>query len=349
MWESVGHSVAAEEYGGRKMVLLLRLLAAAVAAAALQGCASFRGAPLLDPKQTLQSSDPLYDGYVKKFFAEETAERRMAIRDEFITVRMGQIDRAHGDYKKALHSQRSSTAVGLDAVLLTLAAVAATVSDAGTSVGAAALTGVFVGSRASVDKNVFFDQALPAIFSQMDARRDVFRGRLFAGMLLSDTTYRLADADSDLSQYQEAGTVYGAVAAITSQAGQAKAQAEKVLRDRLPTEAEIRGELTTRGFRVERAASTTTTELLKKCLVPPQSVLDPKIEKQFDVWFETAHPEWLNSLPKDKKPPSSITPQSDFMTVGAYEPLRKQAFGDATLGPLLRQCNHPPIPAKASP
>lgn len=321
------------------MVSLFRLLILLVAVAALQGCSSFRGAPLWDPTIALSTSDSMYDGYVKKFYLETTSANRMAIRDEFITVRMGQVDRAYAVYKQELHSQRATSSVGIDAAMLSLAAIAATVSDAGTAVGAAALAGVVAGSRASFDKNVFFDQALPAIFAQMDAQRSVFRARLQAGMMLADDAYRLSDADGDLNQYQQAGTIYGAVAAITSQAGQAQAAAEKVLSDRLPTEAEIRTELTRRGFKVERAASTTTTELLKKCLLA-DGKLDPKIRSLFQAWFATAHPAWKN-LPANAKLPATPTPQSDFLTLETYESLRKQAFDDTTLGPLLRQCNNP--------
>lgn len=328
------------------MASLLRLLVLVIAVAALQGCSSFRGAPLWDPTKPLNTSDPVYDGYVTRFYTGTTAERRMAIRDEYITVRMGQVDRAYGNYKQELHLQRTSSAVGIDAAMLTLAAIAATVSDPGTAVGAAALAGVVAGSRASFDKNVFFDQALPAILSQMDAQRSVIRARLFAGMMLTDVAYRLNDADSDLNQYQQAGTVYGAIAAITSQAGQAQAAAAQVLRDRLPNESEIRSRLLKRGFRVEIAATTDTTGQLQKCFL--NGGLDPTIKVPLETWFAKAHPPWAkdqpaNSLPK--VPPSAEL--SNFMSVQAFETLRQQAFEDAALGPLLKACNNPIVPTEA--
>ena len=172
---------------------------------------------------------------------------------------------------------------------------------------------------------------------QMDALRAEARARLYAGAILPADRYSLSQADADLNEYRQAGTVLRAISAVTNQAGQAQAAAEKVLRDRLPSEETIRGMLQQKGFSVDKAAVTGTTELLKKCVLINGS-LDPSIDKEFKSWFAVAQPAWVKRQPKDKLPPS-ITPVSDFMSTEAYEPLRQQAFADPTLGPLLKSCN----------
>ena len=313
-----------------------RALGLAVSVLLVQGCSSFQGAPNWDPA-AVKSSDALFDEYVDKFFRLNLPDERVSVRNEYMTKRIAQIDRGYIDYKQQLYSQRVGSAVGIDVATMTLAGAAAAVSDVGTKTGAAAIAALLTGTKTSIDKNVYFDRTLPALLSQMDALRAEARAHLNAGALLPADRYSLSQADADLSDYRQAGTVPRAISAVTNQAGQAQAAAEKVLRDRLPTEESIRGMLQQKGFSVQKAAVTNTTELLKKCVLVDGS-LDPGIDKEFKSWFAVAQPAWVRSQPKDKLPPS-ITPMSDFMSTEAYEPLRQHAFADPTLGPLLKSCN----------
>lgn len=312
-----------------------RALILAVALLLVQGCSSFQGAPNWDPA-AVKSSDALFDEYVDKYFNAKSPDDRALVRNEYMTKRMAQIDRSYIDYKQDLYTQRVSSTVGIDVATMTLAGAAAAVSDVGTKTGASAVAALLTGTKTSIDKNVYFDRTLPAMLAQMDALRAEARAQLYAGALLPADRYSLSQADADLNEYRQAGTVYRAIAAVTNQAGQAQVAAEKVLRDRLPSEETIRSMLQQKGFSVQKAAVTDTTELLKKCVLVDGS-LDPGIDKEFKIWFAVAQPAWVRSLPKDKLPPS-ITPVSDFMSTEAYEPLRQQAFADPTLGPLLKSC-----------
>lgn len=300
-----------------------------------QGCASFQGAPQWDPA-ALKSDDALFEQAVGRFFGTSSLAERASVRNEYMTRRMAQIDRAYLEYKQGLYAQRVGSAVGIDVATLALTGAAAAVSDVGTKTGASALAALLTGSKTSVDKNVYFDRTLPALLTQMDALRAEARARLFAGALLSADRYALSEADADLSEYRQAGTVHRAIAAVTNQAGQAQAAAEKLMRDRLPSEQDLRTELTRKGFVVQAAAMTSTTEQLQKCVLLDGS-LDPGVDPAFKTWFATAQPAWAKTLPKDSLPPS-ITPVSDFMSTAAYEPLRQQALADPTLGPLLKSC-----------
>jgi len=311
-----------------------RALILAFALLLVQGCSSFQGAPNWDPT-AVKSSDALFDEYVEKFFNLKSADERALVRNEYMTKRTAQIDRSYIDYKQGLYSQRVSSAVGIDVATLTLAGAAAAVSDVGTKTGTAAVAALLTGTKTSIDKNVYFDRTLPAMLSQMDALRAEVRAQLYAGALLPADRYSLSQADADLNEYRQAGTVPRAIAAVTNQAGQAQTAAEKVIRDRLPTEETIRSMLQQKGFLVQKAAVTDTTELLKKCVLIDGS-LDPGIDKEFNKWFAVAQPAWVRS--QDKLPPS-ITPVSDFMSTEAYESLRRQAFADPTLGPMLKSCN----------
>jgi hypothetical protein len=308
-----------------------------VALTSVQGCSSFRGAPKWDPKQTLESTDALYDGYLRRFFTAVSPPSRVSIRNEYIAVRLAQIDRNYGEYKQDFYSQRVGSAVAFDLATLGLAGTAAAVADVGTKTGASALAALLTGSKTSIDKNVYFDRTLPAMVSQMDGLRSVARARLFSGMLLPDDRYSLSQADSDLTDYRQVGTLYGAVSAITTQAGQAQVAAEKVMRDRLPTELEIRTMLTGMGFVVARAAATNSAKQLQKC-VSQDGILNASVAAPLRSWLATVLPEWIKTLPAGTLNPS-VTPESDFLSASSYEPLRQQALSDVNLGPLLNACN----------
>jgi hypothetical protein len=316
-----------------------RALLFAAALVLLQGCSSFQGAPSWNPSAET-AGDKLFDEYVKKFFKPSSGETAVSVRNEYITVRMAQIDRSFLDYKQGLYTQRVGSAVGIDFATMLLAGAGAAVSDVGTKTGASAAAALLTGTKTSIDKNVYFDRTLPAMLAQMDALRAEQRAQLYAGALLPADRYSFSQADADLTKYRDAGSVISAIAAVTKQAGVAQEAAEKVLRDRLPSEETIREKLEEQGFSVQKAAVTDTTERLKRCVLV-DGTLDPSLDKEFKAWFAVAHPAWLRGLSKterDKLPPS-ITPSSDFMSTLPYETLRLQAFADPTLGPMLKSCN----------
>lgn len=185
-------------------------------AAWLGGCASFNGAPAFDPAVTLAAADPMYDGFVTRFYGTTDAAQRVAIRNEFIEKRSGVIDRAYAGFKESIYTQRVGSAVGVDIATLVLNAAGAALPDAGVKTGTSALSAALIGGKTSIDKNVYFDRTLPALLAQMDGQRSVVRERILAGMASDATLYPLMQAASDLDAYLSAGSVTGAIAAITA-------------------------------------------------------------------------------------------------------------------------------------
>lgn len=306
---------------------LARLTLALAALAIMPGCASFNGAPAWNPATTLKEADPLYAGYIERYYRARSNASRQAIRNEFIEVRAGMVDRAYATFKESVYAQRVGSAVGVDVATLTLNAIGAAVSDVGTKTGTSALSAGLIGSKSSIDKNVYFDRTLPALLAQMDGARSQVRARILVGMLVDVERYPLMQAASDLDAYFHAGTISGAIAGITNQAGAAQTAAETTLRERLPTEAEIKQKLTSRGFAVTRAAQTPTVATLEACL-QPNGVLKPGVEEPLLAWLKQ----------QPGAPKNSATPVSDFMFHEAFEELRDKAIKDSTLSKTLEKC-----------
>jgi hypothetical protein len=291
--------------------------------AVLQGCASFQGAPDWDAAKDLATADPLYADAVQKYYAANAD--RVAVRNQFIEVRAGLVDRRYHGFKDSLYSQRVGAAVGTDIATLALNSVGAAVSSVNAKTAANALSAGIIGSKASIDKNVYFDRTLPALLAQMDGARAQWRARLLAGMLLTPAQYSLMQAASDLDAYFHAGTVPGAVAAITTQAGVSQVEAEKTLRDRLPSEAEIQTLLRGQGFAVVQKASTASAAALAAC-VQPGGVLPAALRSALEAWLKT-NPIDPAKLQQTQTPPFMVL--ANLMQHPDFEAERAKALTDS--------------------
>jgi len=295
--------------------------------ATLAGCASFNGAPTWNPATTLKEADPLYAGYIERYYRARTPASRQTIRNEFIEVRAGMVDRAYASFKESIYAQRVGSAVGVDVATLTLNAIGAAVSDVGTKTGTSALSAGLIGSKSSIDKNVYFDRTLPALLAQMDGARSQVRTRILAGMLVDVERYPLMQAASDLDAYFHAGTLTGAIAGITNQASAAQSAAEATLRDRLPKDEDVRARLKARGFSIESASQSATAKKVEMCL-QDDGTLKPGVEEPLKTW--------LNKQPD--APKGTPTPLSDFMVRNEFEALRAKAMADPELGKTFDKC-----------
>ncbi|MES2940960.1 MAG: hypothetical protein V4864_24995 [Pseudomonadota bacterium] len=306
---------------------IIGLYVAVICAALLPGCASFQGAPEWDNGRSLAATDSLYATYLNRYYVA-TINERIEVRNQFIEIRAALIDRSYAGFKQTLYSQRVGSAVGVDVATLALSAIGAAVSDVGTKTAASALSGGLIGSKASVDKNVYFDRTLPAMLAQMDGRRSEIRRRLLSGMLAPASLYPLMQAAADLDEYFHAGTIPGAISAMTNQAGVSQNVADARLASRLPTELQITAELNEKGVEVHKAVATTTTEKVGKCMNSKTKSIPPDLT--------TALEKWLADEGQDIRDPLRI-PQ--FLKAGQDEPLRAKALADPVLKPLFDKCN----------
>jgi hypothetical protein len=139
-------------------------------------------------------------------------------RDPVIAARIEIIDQYFFAFKAALNAQTTTLDLGVDLLSLGLAG-AASVAGTGTAQAlAAANTGV-IGTGTAFNKEALYQKTLPAIFAQMEADRTTVLVRIRSSQALADPTkYPLSTALTDLSAYERAGTLEGAVQSLTAAA-----------------------------------------------------------------------------------------------------------------------------------
>jgi hypothetical protein len=142
--------------------------------------------------------------------------------------------------------------VDLATLGLNIAGVLAPGEQAKTAMNA--LCGGLIGGKSGVDKNAYFDRTLQAMLSQREGQRSSLRMQLLTGLEQSPKTYPLMQAAADLEAYYAAGTLAGAVTAITLQAAAAQAVATANLAARLPTAQEVQARLKREHFEAQLAA-----------------------------------------------------------------------------------------------
>jgi hypothetical protein len=246
----------------------------------LGGCSSFTGYPdePVPPKSDLPALVGYFDPQrIIEYNATGDPQTRRRLRDAIVWGRISAYDVMFREFRKKLTAEANGTNVGSDLTVLILAGLGATTGTAATKAAlAAASTGV-VGAKGVISKNLFYEKALPALFSQMDAGRTKVLARILQGLSNDDATYPLPLALIDLSSYADAGSVPGAIAGVTEQAALEKAKAE----------------IDVSAFRSGNYIETESTKRMMRWLYPPAGVeydsagnpLDPnpaKLAKLYD-------------------------------------------------------------------
>jgi hypothetical protein len=83
----------------------------------------------------------------------------------------------------------------------------------------AAVAAGLVGGQAAFQKNALFDKTLPALMAQMAASRQTILVTIRKGEAQGTEDYPLDQGLNDINQYENAGTIPGAISGITSNAG----------------------------------------------------------------------------------------------------------------------------------
>lgn len=205
------------------------------------GCASIEGFPerVEDPDTTLAEIRKAYflpDANVMDIYNAKTgAAEKQDYRNEVIANHMRAIDIRFGQFVADMNAQGNISNLSLDFIGVTSGAVGAAVTGATASRILSALSTVVAGERTSIDKNLYFEKTLPALFAIMEAERAKIRLNLLRASALPVSDLSLTEALSLLEQYYYAGTLPGAIAKLTSVAGDERSSSEQaltVVRDR---------------------------------------------------------------------------------------------------------------------
>ena len=306
-----------------------RVFVLALCALWLAGCASFQGAPPRPEAATggLQALDKDYAEALAAYHKADKPQDQLKLRNQFIELRAGLIDRQYAAFRSTLYSQRVGSSVGVDIATMTLNIAGVLTPGEHAKTAANALSGGIIGSKASVDKNVYFDRTLTAMLSQMEGQRNEIRFRMLAGMDENAKSYPLMQAAADLEAYYAAGTLAGAVTTMTQQAAVSEAKSAAALAARLPSENEVTDKLKKQRFQVERAGeSDDANKKLMACLSPGGV---PNMDN-VNVLLE-----WMKSKGIDSSPPF---PATRFQQQPEFAAQRALAAADTALMAKFKAC-----------
>lgn len=193
------------------------------------GCDSFRGAqePLESPATLVAAATGSYStkNAVEEFYSTDANARgglsRQDYRDKVVALRLMAVDARYQAFTQELRGARAGVGLGADLITLVLGGLGTIIADAGTKTILAAGTAVVAGSRVSFDKNLFYDQTLPAIVAQMDAARAAQLLTIRQGLAKTADAYSLPDALVDVVELERVGSIDTAIKKITEAAAKA--------------------------------------------------------------------------------------------------------------------------------
>ena len=297
--------------------------------AALTGCAGIDSAPprFGTEANALKAADAYFDGILARYLAAQPQQQK-EIRNGFIETRTALIDQGYAGFRQTLYTQRVGMNVGVDLATLGLNAVGAVTGSASAKTGLHALSGGLIGSKASIDKNVFFDRTMPALLAQMEAQRSALRLRMMGGMMVGPDRYPLMQARADLEEYYAAGTMVGAIGSITTQAMVEQKGRADDLANRLPSKAFIERRLKAQGVNVITAVNDSAGFDLMTCWTVEDSANEEANQVAIRDWWQK------NDVPKVAE-----DLEADFFTLPKWAEKRKAAAADKTLTDKLRGCS----------
>ena len=195
---------------------------------------------------------------------DDRAQRQY--RNDFIRGRMAVIDIHFRAFERETIQGHAALNLANDLAAIGLGASGTLVPAASTKAVLAAVSGGLAGAKGSIDKQLFYDRTLPALFSKMRSLRAAQRAYIESRLAQPVASYTLADAFRDTGDYYFYGSIPGALADIEGQSGMiAAGRATKinntfVLATVETNDAALRGELDALLARpLKRAATTAAT------------------------------------------------------------------------------------------
>ena len=209
------------------------MLLTACAAVVLTGCTSFEGAPR--PVIGLRQNLAMLDNYkipaaIEDFdaLAGPKPDEAVRYRNKVMAIYMNAMDAQYALFRRKLNDQRKGTNLGLDLATLGLTGAVPLVASGAKDV-LGALANAATSSRTAIDKELYFEQTLPALLAAMDAERDDAKANLITNMSKSAAEYPMAVAFTDLSSYEASASFERAADKLTAAASADRAKANAKL------------------------------------------------------------------------------------------------------------------------
>ncbi len=205
-----------------------------IASALLTGCSTLGGAP--EPSFDIQTDlKELSESFgnatsIKTYYAAQEPQRKDA-RNKFIAGRLALIDLRYLDYVRTLTSSKQQFDSTTQIAAMTLGIAGTLTGGVRAKSNLAAGVTALTGTNTIIDKNYFFDKSMDALVATMSAKRKEVLAGMLPQLLLPVDRYPLENAMADLVAYYEAGTLPGAIKAITTQATASEAKSQEKIRN----------------------------------------------------------------------------------------------------------------------
>ena len=208
-----------------RIALQLRLALCGLALT-VGGCASFNAMPrpVLDIDKTVALAQSTY-GIETALANFTTAPDKKAYRNRVILYHLAAADLRYLEFRTALSREVKGSNLGLDMAVLGLTGVGAIANSAANELSAAA--SALTGTRAAINRELYFQQTLPALIASMDASRMKLKIEIVKRMQLPVADYPLEQAFTDVIAYQMSASLDGAIQSVTVAAAADAAQQQR--------------------------------------------------------------------------------------------------------------------------
>lgn len=149
-------------------------------------------------------------------------------RNKVMVLYMNAMDAQYALFRRKLNDQRKGTNLGLDLATLGLTGAVPLVVSKTKDVLSALANGA-TSSRTAIDKELYFEQTLPALLATMDAERDDAKATLITNMKKSAADYPMAVAFTDLNSYEASASFERATEKLTASASADRKRADTKL------------------------------------------------------------------------------------------------------------------------
>jgi len=152
-------------------------------------------------------------------FEQLSGIERREFRDDTIEDCTKAITKKYNQFKLSLHQEAVGTALTTDVLSLGLTA-GSVLSGGGTAKALGQAGTFFIGAGTAINKDVFYQETLPAIEASMDAKRDTILKTILDSEKSDPaaTSYTLTSAGYDIAAYEGAGNLYAAISELTKTA-----------------------------------------------------------------------------------------------------------------------------------
>jgi hypothetical protein len=212
---------------------LLSVLGGLGIALLLSGCMTIRhgGAPepAFNYTQDLKDLEDLYApaASIKAMGKSPDVNKR----NEFIDGRLALLNIRHVRFVRDLGVDRQQLDAATDILLLGLGLAGASTSSLRSATNLATASAGVTGTKVVIDKHFYFDKTVQALVSTMNAKRKEVLVRILEGRNRTIAEYPVTRVLDDLADYEQAGTLLGAIATLQADAADKEMKADEKVRE----------------------------------------------------------------------------------------------------------------------